>query len=226
MKKTIIKIISIDAVIILITLLYIIPMKFPGIIHRKHEYMGYTYYSSIFNSNFSEYEAEYAFDSLIGNEPGYKYLLDSFYKDGYRIYFDDKLTYAWCTGKPVGSNNFSACVRYKRGSYNILAGMFVNYQNDYFSEKIFFHELSHYVDLKLGGVSQSKEFKEIYEKEYESSTLAGHTYYQDIMEYYAEESAYYILYNSMDKELYNPYGKYSDAPKTFDYIGKQLEKLK
>lgn len=219
-------IIGIGFMIMTLMLIYALGMRNPKILHIKHEYLGYTYYSSIFNLAFDENEAIYAFDSILALEPDYKFLLDSFYKDGYTIFFDDKLTYAWCTGDPIHSNDFSACVAFDKMTGDVRAGMHVNYINDHFNEKIFFHELSHYADHKMGDISQSDEFARIYNEEYGSSTLKDKAYYLDKREYFAEEAAYFIIYDSYDPKLLNTYGKYEDAPKTFDYIKENLQKLK
>lgn len=216
----------IPILIILITVIYCAGLKFPKLFHIKHEYSGYTYYSSIFNIGFDESEAIYAFDRILENEPEYKYILDMFYEDGYTIFFDNKFTYAWCSGHLTDADNFSASVSFDRFTGDAVNGMFVNYINDYFSEKIFFHELCHYADHKMGDACRTDEFKKIYAEEYKRSTLAGIRYYLDIREYFAEEAAYYILYKSLDESTYNRYGKYDDAPKTFDYIEKTLSGLK
>lgn len=228
MKKNNKIILSVAVIALLIVGTYSIILFNPKLVHKKHEYMGYTYYSSIFDRSFEEFEAEYAFDSLLGEgtDTTYKYILDGFYEDGYSLFFDDKFTYALCTRDFTHSNDFSACVIFDRDYKRIREGMFINYKNDYFSPKIFYHELAHYVDYSLGLTSKSTEFEAIKEAEYGSSTLKDSKYHDDIMEYFAEETAYYIIEKITPSGVFNEYGKYKDAPMTFDYIASALEKYK
>ena len=101
-------VIIIGLVLLLLELIYLYGMKNPDRLHKKHEYLGYTYYSSIFDPTFNKASAEAAFDTIIRNEPEYIFLLDKFYEDGYTLHFDDKFTYAWCTGDLLHSGDFAA----------------------------------------------------------------------------------------------------------------------
>ncbi len=211
--------------LLILQFIYLIALNRPQLLHKEHEYLGYTYYSSILNFDFAESDAESAFDSIMRNEPSYIWLLDSFYKDGYHIFFDDKLTYALCSADLFHSGDFAACVAFDNHTGEVRSGMFVNYENDYFSETNFFHELSHYADHKMGDISKSDEFKEIYSKEYKDSILGDKKYYTNISEYFAQESAYYILYDSKSTTLATNITP-EDAPETFTFIGENLEKLR
>lgn len=212
--------------LLICNILYLIALRNPNVYHNEHEYLGYTYYSSKLNFDFNETDAIYAFDSIIGNEPEYKWILDSFYEDGYRIYFDDKFTYALCSADLFHSGNFAACVKYDKYTGDVIHGMFVNYENDFFSEVHFFHELSHYVDHKMGDISSSKEFEIIFKEEYPQSTLSDIKYYKNTKEYFAEESAYYIIYDSLKDDITLFKGTPEDAPKTFRYISEKLDEMK
>ena len=236
MKKFYKVIIGGVAAIIILLLIYSLGLKYPKLLHIKHEYKGYTYYTSIFEPAFDEKEATYAFDLIFENEPDYVFILNSFYADGYDIYFDDIFTYAWCIGEPTRANNTTACMAHDRTTGNIKSGMFINYTKGLFTDCVFFHELSHYVDNKLGDISLSEEFALIYDEEYKNSTLAQDRYYLDKREYFAEESAYYILQDSFETlhakyEYYNRayleyLDSYEDVPKTFEFIKKSLDALK
>lgn len=206
-----------------VIVIMLVPMHlYPQIVHSKHSYNGYTYYISRFN-DYEELDAEHSYVLLLGNCPDYTYILDSFYKDGYALYFDDKPTFDWMLG-PKSSKLYSAAVRFNCIRTKIKFGMFINTDSDFFDPKIFFHELSHYVDTKLGNISKSEEFARIYEEEYSRSILKDDDYYKDIREYFAEESAYYILWKSGKTEP--GYDTYETVPKTFTFIEKSLEDIR
>ena len=219
-------VIAVGIPLLIIMVVYAMGTIFPKMLHEKHEYRGYTYYSSRFDKDFKESDFEFFIDGITTQEPKYIYLLDSFYKDGYDIFIDDKFTYGWCTAKPTRDTDESACIRYNRRTGDISAGMFINYKNDELTDRIFFHELTHYLDYKLGNVSQSAEFRDIFNSEYGSSTLSQRPYYSQINEYFAEEGAYFILFDSGHNNIQPNgvrYGVYEDAPRTFEFIKRQLE---
>ncbi len=222
MKRSEKVLLSFAMIFVSLSLIYVIGMRFPKIFHARHEYKGYTYYSNILDFSFDEKSsAEYCFDSMMGYGPEFVYILDAFYDDGYEIFFDNKFAFAWFTGQPMTGNDYAACVTFNKARNKVSNGLFVNYRNSDFNKKIFFHELSHYVDCRMGNVSQSSEFKEIFNREYKTSTLKDDDYYKDIYEYFAEESAYYILEKSNEATgLPTIYGTHTDAPETFDYIEK------
>ncbi len=212
--------------LIILLLVYRFLFVHPVFLHKEHEYLGYKYYSSILNFDFEEADAEVAFDRILTYEPEYKWLLDSFYEDGYYIFFDDKLTYALCTVNFVNSTDFAACVTFDKKTRQARNGMFVNYENDNFSQTHFFHELSHYADWKCGYASEDPEFIDIFEKEYKSSGLGS--YYLDPKEYFAQESAYYIINDSYSRLGYEEIfaDECKNASLTQRYIGKTLEVMK
>nr|WP_297765899.1 hypothetical protein [uncultured Butyrivibrio sp.] len=211
--------------LLILLLVYGFLFTHPLLLHKEHEYFGYKYFSSILNFDFEEADAEMAFDRILMHEPEYKWLLDSFYNDGYSIFFDDKLTYALCTVNFVNSTDFAACVTFDKRTREAVNGMFVNYENDNFSEVHFFHELSHYADWKMGYVSEDPEFTKIFEEEYECSGLGK--YFMNPREYFAQESAYFIINDSYRKAgLESTYSyECESAPRTQEYIRARLENL-
>lgn len=218
--------ITIALIAITLNILYVIALLYPKAYHNEHSYRGYTYYSSKMIIDFDESEATYTFDSILSNEPEYKWLLDEFYKDGYRIFFDDKFMYALCSAHLFDSKNYSACVTFDNVTEVPKNGMFLNYDNELTTDLTFLHELSHYADYKMGYPSKSDEFKKIFMDEYENSTLGGIDYYNNTKEYFAEEAALFMIYKSRSYANTLLAATNDDAPETFEYIGNLLETMK
>ncbi len=84
-------------------------------------------------------------------------------------------------------------------------------------DRVLYHELGHYIDA-LTDLSQTEEFKQIFEEErYTSSYLSGEYYFTEkIKEYWAE--SFSIVANKPQKAR-------KDMPKTYDYITEKVNEF-
>lgn len=83
------------------------------------------------------------------------------------------------------------------------------------------HEFGHYLDYKLGWISDSQEWQEIAAEEYASSRCAEYDdgYFSDPREFFAQEFMYNIRYTGKEQAIEN-----TNCPKAQQYIAEVIAK--
>lgn len=99
------------------------------------------------------------------------------------------------------------------------------------NKRVLCHEVGHYLDFKIDSPSQSQEWKEILEEEFENSVIYEKSkwdpdeiaYYRDAREYFAEAFAYVTYDKEKNIEVYEK--MLTKCPKTIAYIEKIVDEF-
>ncbi len=120
-------------------------------------------------------------------------VIDMYYEDGYKIH----------TSSAVFKREFESVVGkavYRNGEFK---GIYINSDTEQYDEMVLAHELGHYLDTKLGTISNSKEWQEI------TALEAKECYECDL------KNPYYMgIYKNNDERYYD-HEYYFECPHEF-----------